>query len=77
MEASCKRHTKEDGSWWEGDAKGIPMFRCCDKCRVEQLRKRNPNYLTEGQCEDAGMAAPSQSYEDEAADWGERIEEDY
>jgi len=45
---SCN-HTKEE-SWWEHDARGIPLARVCDRCRAERLKGyrkdvlTNPNY---------------------------------
>ena len=30
-------HTKSDGSWWENDARGIPLARVCDECRAAKL----------------------------------------
>jgi len=42
-------HTKDE-SWWEYDARGIPLCRVCDKCVEEKLRGYrqdvlvNPNY---------------------------------
>lgn len=53
MTDECKRHTKYDGSYWEKDARGIPLARVCSKCRKEALSKfnpdvlRNPNYQTD------------------------------
>lgn len=43
-------HTKTDGSWWEHDARGIPLARVCEECieaKLEGFRKdvlTNPNY---------------------------------
>ena len=45
-EASCNAHTKGDGSWWENDARGIPLTRVCSKCRSEKLKKYRPEVLT-------------------------------
>ena len=39
-------HTKHDGSWWEHDARGIPLARVCDKCREEKLSRFRPDVLT-------------------------------
>jgi hypothetical protein len=42
-------HTREE-SWWEYDARGIPLARVCDRCKAEKLKSyrpdvlRNPNY---------------------------------
>lgn len=41
----CQRHTKLDGSWWENDARGIPLARVCGKCRKEKLSKYRPEVL--------------------------------
>ncbi len=40
------RHTKGDGSWWEHDARGIPLTRVCDECREEKLKEFRPEVLT-------------------------------
>lgn len=32
-------HTKHDGSWWETDARGIPLARVCAECREKKLSK--------------------------------------
>lgn len=42
---SCE-HTKEE-SWWEHDARGIPLARVCDKCRKAKLAKYRPDVLTD------------------------------
>lgn len=36
------------GLWsdWEYDAQGIPLERCCDKCRKKKLGKYRPEILT-------------------------------
>lgn len=52
-EDPCGRHEKGDGSWWENDARGIPLARVCEKCENFKLKKyrpeilRNPNYETD------------------------------
>jgi hypothetical protein len=33
-------------SWWESDARGIPLARVCPKCRAEKLAKFKPEVLT-------------------------------
>jgi hypothetical protein len=33
-------------SWWEYDAKGIPLDRVCDKCVTRKLAKYRPEILT-------------------------------
>ena len=39
-------HTKDDGSWWEHDARGIPLARVCGKCLDAKLAKYRPDVLT-------------------------------
>jgi hypothetical protein len=46
---SCD-HTKEE-SWWEYDARGIPLCRVCSKCRKEKLKGYRPEVLTNSQYE--------------------------
>lgn len=41
------RHTKNDGSWWEHDARGIPLARVCDKCKDKKLAGFRPDVLTD------------------------------
>jgi len=36
-------------SWWENDARGIPLCRVCDKCRKRKLSKYRPDVLTDSQ----------------------------
>jgi hypothetical protein len=38
-------------SWWENDARGIPLARVCPKCRAEKLAKFRPEVLTNPQHE--------------------------
>ena len=33
-------------SWWEHDAKGIPLDRVCDACRARKLARYRPEILT-------------------------------
>lgn len=39
-------HRKDDGSWWENDAQGIPLCRVCATCRPAKLRRYRPEVLT-------------------------------
>lgn len=39
-------HTKEE-SWWEHDARGIPLARVCDRCRAEKLKGYRKDVLTD------------------------------
>lgn len=39
-------HTKNDGSWWEYDADGIPLCRVCDICRAEKMARYRPDIQT-------------------------------
>jgi hypothetical protein len=48
---SCNgQHRKGDGSWWENDARGIPLARVCSECRAQKLSHyllnnlNNPSY---------------------------------
>jgi hypothetical protein len=34
-------------SWWEHDARGIPLNRVCEECREEKLKKYRPDVLTD------------------------------
>lgn len=36
-------------SWWESDARGIPLALVCPKCRAERLAKFRPEVLTDSQ----------------------------
>jgi hypothetical protein len=44
-------HTKHDGSWWELDARGIPLARVCDGCIKEKLKGYRPEVLTDSNYE--------------------------
>ncbi len=46
MIEACKSHTKGDGSWWENDARGIPLARVCEACRSEKLAGFRPDVLS-------------------------------
>lgn len=35
-------------SWWENDARGIPLDRVCDDCVDEKLSRYRPEVLTDG-----------------------------
>ena len=37
-------HTKQE-SWWEHDARGIPLARVCDKCTDAVLSRYRPEVL--------------------------------
>lgn len=47
MSTQCD-HTKEE-SWWEYDARGIPLCRVCPKCKKERLKGYRPEVLTNSQ----------------------------
>lgn len=34
-------------SWWEHDARGIPLCRVCSKCRKEKLAKYRQDVLSD------------------------------
>ena len=46
MKDFCQMHTKDDGSWWEHDGRGIPLCRVCDKCVEEKLSRYDPRILS-------------------------------
>lgn len=39
-------HTKHDGSWWEYDARGIPLTRVCAGCKKHKLAGYRREVLT-------------------------------
>jgi len=44
---SCAgKHEKGDGSWWECDARGIPLARVCFDCIKDKLKGFRPEVLT-------------------------------
>lgn len=51
MKDACRMHTKGDGSWWENDARGIPLCRVCYRCKREKLASYRPEVLTNAQYE--------------------------
>ena len=34
-------------SWWEHDARGIPLARVCERCRRSKLAKFRPDVLSD------------------------------
>jgi len=34
-------------SWWNNDARGIPLCRTCDDCHDEKMAKYRPDVLTD------------------------------
>lgn len=45
MSKPCN-HTK-DTSWWEYDARGIPLARVCNRCVKDRLAGYRPEVLTD------------------------------
>lgn len=41
-----KPHEHRDPSWWEYDARGIPLAKVCDECVDEVLRRYRPDVLS-------------------------------
>ena len=41
------RHTKNDGSYWVNDARGIPLARVCAKCEDAKLAKYRKDVRTD------------------------------
>jgi hypothetical protein len=39
-------HPSDEPSWWEHDARGIPLCRVCDRCRREKLSTYRPEILS-------------------------------
>lgn len=50
-EAYDKKHACRCGSgepsYWENDARGIPLAKVCDKCREQKLSGYRPEVLTD------------------------------
>ena len=42
----CPCGSKQE-SWWEYDARGIPLCRVCTKCKKEKLSHYRPDVLTD------------------------------
>lgn len=61
------QHTKNDGSYWVNDARGIPLARVCPKCKAQKLSKYRADVLS-----DSDYSADEAI---EADDW--RNSEDY
>jgi hypothetical protein len=38
-------------SWWENDARGIPLARVCEECKEERLKGFRPEVLTDSNYE--------------------------
>jgi hypothetical protein len=57
------QHVKNDGSWWENDARGIALARVCDGCIKEKLGRFNAAVLTDSQQEIVGVHS-RERYED-------------
>lgn len=36
----------EEFSWWESDARGIPLCRVCERCHDEKLSRYRPEILS-------------------------------
>ena len=39
----------DKNSWWESDARGIPLARVCVECKDKKLSKFRPEVLTNSQ----------------------------
>lgn len=46
QDAPCPCGSKQ-ASWWENDARGIPLCRVCPKCRAEKLKRYRPDVLND------------------------------
>lgn len=56
-------HANEE-TWWENDARGIPLAKVCQKCVKDKLRSFNPAVLTEDQRERIGAPQQQPRYEE-------------
>jgi len=45
MSPPCN-HTNQD-TWWENDARGIPLAKVCSECVDEKLAEFRPDVLTD------------------------------
>ena len=41
------RHTKNDGSWWVNDARGIPLARVCSLCYLKKTSKYRKEVMSD------------------------------
>jgi hypothetical protein len=46
-EDSCKYGHTHKQTWWEFDARGIPLCKVCDNCVDERLARYRPDVLTD------------------------------
>ena len=47
-------------SWWESDARGIPLARVCVECKSDRLKKYKPSVLTNSNYRTDEPIEPSQ-----------------
>jgi len=40
------RRRSTEPSWWESDARGIPLVKVCDRCRAHKLSRYRPEILS-------------------------------
>jgi hypothetical protein len=50
-------------SFWEFDARGIELCRCCDACRAEKLSHYRPEVLTDPSYEADEPIEPEEDWE--------------
>ena len=43
----CEREHVQPYTWWEVDARGIPLCKVCDDCVDERLAKYRPDVITD------------------------------
>ena len=43
----CGMDHLSDYTWWESDARGIPLCKVCDHCVEEKLKGYRPDVLTD------------------------------
>ena len=47
----CTNPNHREESWWEYDARGIPLCRVCDSCKKEKLSAYRPEVLNDANYE--------------------------
>jgi hypothetical protein len=50
----------EKNSWWENDARGIPLARVCEDCKNQKLSKFRPEVLNNPQYEASEPIEPEE-----------------
>ena len=48
---NCTNPNHREESWWEYDARGIPLCRVCDSCQEQKLSAYRPEVLNDSNYE--------------------------